>query len=59
MARQGAPRGDETAGQEFLDAWGVDLGSCDTSLPDDEVEELILDGKEGVAPVRMASPRSY
>ena len=27
MARQGAPRGDETAGQEFLDAWGIDLGS--------------------------------
>ena len=50
MARQGAPRGDETAGQEFLDAWGIDLGSCDTSLPDDEVEEIILDGKEGVAP---------
>ena len=50
ISRQGAPRGDESYGQELLDTWGIDLRGCATNLPDDEVEEILLDGKDGVAP---------
>ena len=48
--RQGLPRGDDAAGEDMLQNWGVDLSTCRLSLDDAEVEALILGAPSGKAP---------